>query len=80
MNKGNNGNQFEAMLKMTADKLGTTPDEIKRAAERGDISSIIENSGENTEQLKKVLSDPEKAKKMLSSPEVQEFMDRLNGK
>ena len=37
--------QLEALLKLTAQRLGTTPQALKDAAQRGDLSHLVEGAG-----------------------------------
>ena len=73
------GAQLEALLKITAQRLGTTPDQLKQAAQNGNLSGLVgQNEGA---ALQKVLNDPEAAKKLLSSPQAQKLFQMLqNGK
>lgn len=65
-----NEKQLEAMLKLTAQRMGTTPQALKEAAQRGDLSQLMGRSGsQQAAALQKVLSDPEAAKKLLSTPQ-----------
>lgn len=64
-------NQLEALLKLTSQRLGTTPEALKQAAQNGDLSSML---GQNeSAAMQKVLNDPEAAKKLLSSPQAQKL-------
>lgn len=74
-----NNNQLENLLKITAERLGTTPQALKSAAENGDMGKIL-GSVPESEQLKKVLSDPDAAKKLLSTPQAQQLLRKLQGK
>lgn len=71
-----NQNQLEALLKMTAGRLGTTPEALKNAAQNGDLSKVL-GQNESNAALQKVLSDPEAAKKMLSTPQAQKLLKML---
>ena len=71
-----NQNQLEALLKMTAGRLGTTPEALKNAAQNGDLSKVL-GQNESNAALQKVLSDPEAAKKMLSTPQAQNLLKML---
>lgn len=71
-----NQNQLEALLKMTAGRLGTTPEALKNAAQNGDLSKVLGHNESNA-TLQKVLSDPEAAKKMLSTPQAQKLLKML---
>lgn len=69
------GAQLEALLKITAQRLGTTPEALKQAAQSGDLSHMVgQNEGA---ALQKVLNDPEAAKKLLSSPQAQKLFQML---
>lgn len=70
-----NQNQLEAMLKITAQRLGTTPEALKQAAQNGDFSKMLSGAGQNeTAAMQKVLNDPEAAKKLLSTPQAQKLL------
>ena len=59
-------NQLEALLKITAQRMGTTPEALKTAAENGDLSHMMGNIDQNqSAAMQKVLSDPDAAKKLL---------------
>lgn len=74
-----NNNQLENLLKITASRLGTTPDALKSAAQKGEMDKVL-GSVPESEHIRKVLSDPEAAKKLLSSPEAQKLLSLLQGK
>ena len=58
-----NENQLEALLKLTSQRLGTTPEALKQAAQNGTLSNML---GQNeSAAMQKVLNDPEAAKKLL---------------
>ena len=69
-----NENQLEALLKLAAQRMGTTPQALKDAAQRGDLSHLAGNaSGQDAANLRKVLS----AKKLLSTPQAQKLLQLL---
>lgn len=73
-----NETQLQALLKIAADRLNTTPEALRAAAEKGDLSGMTGRSNtQQAEQLKKVLSDPNAAKKLLSSPAAKKLLDSL---
>lgn len=74
-----NNKQLENLLKITAERLGTTPDALKNAAQKGEMERLLGAMPE-AEQFRKVLSDPEAAKKLLSSPQAQQLLGKLQGK
>ena len=67
-------NQLEAMLKLTAQRLGTTPEALKTAAQNGDLSKMLGQNTAESSALQKVLNDPEAAQKLLSTPQAQKLM------
>ncbi len=68
-------NQLEALLKLTSQRLGTTPEALKQAAQNGDLSQMLNGAGQNeSAAMQKVLSDPEAAKKLLSTPQAQKLL------
>ncbi len=74
-----NNNQLENFLQMAAERLGTSPEALKKAAESGQLDKIIGNSQE-TSEFQRVLSDPEAAKKLLSSPQAQMLFELFGKK
>lgn len=81
MNADNTDNsRLESLLKMTADRLGSTPEALKQAAQNGTLSDMIGNlPGSDSAAMQKVLSDPEAAKKLLSTPQAQKLLQMLQG-
>lgn len=80
-NQGMGNGQLEALLKMTAQRMGTTPEALKSAAQSGDLSQMIGGMGAGeSAAMQKVLSDPEAAKKLLSTPQAQKLLNLLGGK
>ena len=77
----NSNNQLESLLRLTAQRLGTTPQALKDAAQRGDFSNILANpNSQENSALKKVLSYPEAAKKLLSTPQAQKLFQLFQNK
>lgn len=74
-------NRLEALLKLTAQRMGSTPEALKEAAQNGDLNQVLGNIGQaEGEAVQKVLSDPDAAKKLLSSPQAQALLKLLQGK
>lgn len=71
-----NQNQLEALLKVTAGRLGTTPEALKQAAQNGGLSQML-GQNDQSAALQKVLSDPEAAKKLLSTPQAKKLLQML---
>lgn len=75
MNEPDSNNKLEALLKITAQRLGSTPEALKQAAQNGDLSKMLGNAGQaESAAMQKILSDPEAAKKLLSSPQAQALL------
>lgn len=71
---------MQALLKLAAQRLNTTPEALRSAAEKGDLQNITGNANSpQTEQLRRVLRDPEAAKKLLSTPAAQKLFEALGG-
>lgn len=72
--------KLESLLKITAQRLGSTPEELKRAAQDGTLSKLLGNAGgSESAAMQKVLSDPDAAKKLLSTPQAQKLIQMLGG-
>ena len=71
---------MQALLKLAAQRLNTTPEALRSAAENGDLQNITGNANSpQAEQLRRVLRDPEAAKKMISTPAAQKLFEALGG-
>ena len=79
MSNENNPN-FENLLKSVSDKLGKSPEELKKASETGNIENLLGNLRPNDAQkIQKILSDKNAAKKILSTPQAQSLIKKLLG-
>ena len=81
MNENNVDNgRLESLLKITADRLGSTPEALKQAAQNGTLSDMLGNvPGSESAAMQKVLSDPDAAKKLLATPQAQKLLQMLQG-
>lgn len=81
MNENNMDNgRLESLLKITAERLGSTPEALKQAAHNGTLSDMLGNvPGSDSAAMQKVLSDPDAAKKLLSTPQAQKLLQMLQG-
>ena len=64
MSNENNPN-FENLLKSVSDKLGKSPEELKKASD--------------AQKIQKILSDKNAANKILSTPQAQSLIKKLLG-
>ena len=79
MSNENNPN-FENLLKSVSDKLGKSPEELKKASETGNIENLLGNLRPNDAQkIQKILSDKNAANKILSTPQAQSLIKKLLG-
>lgn len=71
--------QLELLLRQASKQLGVTPQQLKNAAQSGQLDSIISgmNAGD-ADKFRKVLSDPNAANRMLSSPQAQKLLQVLS--
>ena len=61
-------------------QLGVSENQIKNAAQKGDVNDILKNADSNqTDKIKSVLNDPEKTKQILNSPQAQALIKLLGG-
>lgn len=72
-----NRNELIAQL---AKKLNLSASQVQNAAARGDVDSLLQNSGCDNAQVKGILNDPEKIKQVMQSPQAQAIMKMLNQK
>lgn len=75
-----NENQMQSLLKLAAERLQTTPEQLRAAAEKGDLSDVTgQKNSPQAEQLRRVLSDPEATKKLLSTPAAKKLLEAFGG-
>ena len=61
-------------------QLGVSENQIKDAAQYGNVNDILKNADSNqTDKIKSVLNDPEKTKEILNSPQAQALIKLLGG-
>lgn len=70
----------EELLRQLSEKLGASSEQLRDAANRGDLSDVLKNSqNPDAQRVRQVLSDPEQTKQLLQSPEAQRLMKLLGG-
>ena len=75
-----NNPKFENLLKSVSDKLGKSPEELKKASETGNVENLLGNLNPNDAQkIKKILADKNAANKILSTPQAQSLIKKLLG-
>ncbi len=76
-----NQSNFEELLKSASQKLGTSPDNLKKTLEKGDIKSLSASlSKSDKEKLRAVLANEELMKKLKRASDPKDFMKILGGK
>lgn len=74
-----NQKQYEALLKIAGQKLGTTPENLKNQIENGTFDSAVKNMNQQQAMIfKQAISDPKFAEKILSSPQAQQLYKKLS--
>ena len=75
-----NQNQLDRLLQQAARQLGTSPEQLKNAAQNGQLEQLVAgmNAGDAS-KFKQVLSDKDAANKLLSTPQAQKLLQMLMG-
>ena len=68
------------LISSLSKQLGVSENQIKDAAQNGNVNDILKNADSNqTDKIKSVLNDPEKTKEILNSPQAQALIKLLGG-
>ena len=71
-------NNIESMLEAVSKKLGITPQKLKEAINKGDLSIALSNMSENdAKKLNSILSDPDTLKKVMNSKQAKELKKNM---
>lgn len=66
------------LISSLSKQLGVSENQIKDAAQNGNVNDILKNADSNqTDKIKSVLNDPEKTKEILNSPQAQALIKLL---
>ncbi|MFA5658138.1 MAG: hypothetical protein WC900_02515 [Oscillospiraceae bacterium] len=75
-----NPKALEAMLNVVSQKLGTSPEELKKNLESGNVNDVVKGmNDEQSDKLRQALNNRKLQEKIMSSPEAQELMKKLSG-
>ena len=75
-----NQNELNAMLASLSIQLGTTPQNLKKSAQNGQLDQMLQKlNAKDTEKLQSVLQNPEAANQLLNSPQAQQLIKLLMG-
>ena len=73
-------NNINKLISSLSKQLGVSENQIKDAAQNGNVNDILKNADSNqTDKIKSVLNDPEKTKEILNSPQAQALIKLLGG-
>lgn len=76
-----NEKNFEKLISAASEKLGTSPDKLKRTLENGDMKSLTSGlSKSDKAKLREILSNEELVKKLKNASNPNEVMRVLNEK
>ena len=71
---------IDKLISSLSKQLGVSENQIKDAAQNGNVNDILKNADSNqTDKIKSVLNDPEKTKEILNSPQAQALIKLLGG-
>lgn len=75
-----NNNEFDKLIKTASEKLGSSPEDLKKTIEKKDISALSAIlTKDDKEKLRRVLADKELMKKLKSAGSPEEVMKLLGG-
>lgn len=70
----------ENLLNKVSQYLGKNPNELKKAAQSGDMAKTLNNlTPQDSEKIQKVLTDKNLASKLLATPQAQKLIKDLLG-
>lgn len=65
-------NNIDSLLDTVSKKLGITPQKLREAMQKGDLSIALQNMPEkDAKKLKSILGNPELIKKMMNTAQAQ---------
>lgn len=72
---------LQSLIEQLSKQINSSESDIRAAAEKGDIGSVLKNvDSETAQQVESVLSDPKATKKLLESPQAKAILDMLGDK
>lgn len=75
-----NNNDYDKLIRSASEKLGSSPDELKRSLEKQDLSALSAMLSKSDKQkLRKVLADKELMQKLRVAGSPEEVMKLLGG-
>lgn len=75
-----NNNEFNELIKSASEKLGSSPEDLRRTIEKKDLSALSAVlTRADKEKLRRVLADRELMKQLKSAGSPEEVMKLLGG-
>ena len=75
-----NSKDYDKLINSASEKLGSSPDDLKRSLEKKDLSALSSMlTKSDREKLKKILADKELMKRLKSAGSPEEVMKLLGG-
>lgn len=72
---------YEKLIQAASRKLGSTPDQLRRTLEKGDVTSLAQGlTPADRQKLRAVLENKELMAKLKSAGSAEEIMRMLSGK
>lgn len=72
--------QIQDILNSLSKRLGENPDTLKRNAQNGDISKILNQmDSKQAQKVQNILNDKEQTEKILKTPQAQALLKKLMG-
>lgn len=69
---------LDALLALASKKLGTSPEELRKSLENGNLSNALKGmSASDNAALQQALSNPKLAEKLLSTSQAQEMFKKI---
>lgn len=74
-------NNIEKMLETVSQKLGTTPENLRKSLEKGDLKSAISNMPpKDAQKLNMILNNKKLMEQFAKSPQAQEILKKAQNK
>lgn len=72
--------QIQDILNSLSKRLGENPDTLKKNAQNGDISKILNQmDSKQAQKVQNILNDKEQTEKILKTPQAQALLKKLMG-
>ena len=70
--------RYDSLFSRASKQMNCSEEELRKAAEKGDISSILKNADSQTAaKAEQILNDPQKTREILESPQAKAILEML---